>query len=119
MRDVSDMSAVADGLAVYNSNAGGWVTVGGTSASSPLVAAIYATARHPAWPGDSYFEPDSFYDITSGSNVLPGDPSCTDLIQCNARGGWDGPTGIGSPIGSRLAQHQIAVDWVAISAAIL
>ena len=46
-RTEADVSAVADpntGLAVYDSydGTGGWIVVGGTSASSPLVAAIFA-----------------------------------------------------------------------------
>ncbi len=42
-RVVPDVAAVADpatGVAVYNSGAGGWLVVGGTSLSSPLVAAM-------------------------------------------------------------------------------
>ena len=41
----TDIAAVGDpqtGVAVYNSKNGGWTVVGGTSASSPLIAAIFA-----------------------------------------------------------------------------
>ena len=54
MRVEADVSAVADpntGVAVYDSygGTGGWIVVGGTSASSPLVAAIFAlTGKRPA-----------------------------------------------------------------------
>lgn len=116
-RNLSDVSAVADGLAVYSN--GRWMTVRGTSASSPLVAAIYANARHAARPGDAYFEPDAFFDITSGTNFVSGDPACSDPVQCNARAGWDGPTGIGSPDGAKLARRQTAIHWVAATSAIL
>ena len=51
MRAITDVSAVADpatGLAVYDTlGQGGWLQVGGTSLSSPLVAAMYALAGTP------------------------------------------------------------------------
>jgi subtilase family serine protease len=88
------------GVAVFNAGAGGWIVVGGTSASSPLVAAIYARygisgASHDA--SFSYSHTTEFFDITSGRNG-----SCTSAL-CRARAGWDGPTGIGSPNGATLA----------------
>lgn len=53
-RAIGDISADADpatGLGIYNSSAvGGWEQVGGTSLSSPLVAAMYALAGPPT-PG--------------------------------------------------------------------
>jgi subtilase family serine protease len=102
-RAASDVSAVADpntGVAVFNAGAGGWIVVGGTSASSPLVAGIYARygisgASHDA--SFSYNHTAEFFDITSGRNG-----SCTSAL-CRARAGWDGPTGIGSPNGATLA----------------
>ena len=45
MRATSDVSAMADpnpGLAIYIAAQGGWTRVGGTSASAPLTAAIFA-----------------------------------------------------------------------------
>lgn len=52
-RTVSDVSAVADpatGVSVYDSYGvtAGWYTFGGTSASSPIIAAVYALAGTPA-----------------------------------------------------------------------
>ena len=57
-RTVADVSAVADpntGVAVYDSTSSGgsgWMVFGGTSAASPIIAAIYAlagaTGRGPA-----------------------------------------------------------------------
>jgi hypothetical protein len=106
-RATADVSADADpasGLAVYdtfNGN-GGWLQVGGTSLSSPLIAATYALAGKPA-PGtypSSYLyahylaSPSAFNDITSGSNG-----SCGNVL-CTAGKGWDGPTGLGTPDGA-------------------
>lgn len=102
-RAASDVSAVADpntGVAVFNAGAGGFIVVGGTSASSPLVAGIFARygisgASHDA--SFAYNHTTEFFDITSGNNGR-----CTTAL-CRARAGWDGPTGIGSPNGAVLA----------------
>jgi N-acetylneuraminic acid mutarotase len=103
-RATNDISADADpnsGLAVYDTDdETGWLQVGGTSLSTPLVTAMYALAGTPA-PGTypvtyPYADPHQsadLNDITTGSNG-----SCsTDL--CNAGPGWDGPTGLGTPHG--------------------
>jgi subtilase family serine protease len=48
-RMTSDVAAVGDpntGVAVYNRDGGGWQVIGGTSASSPLVASIFALTKH-------------------------------------------------------------------------
>jgi hypothetical protein len=98
-RAVADLSAVSDpvtGLAVYDTfGFPGWQVFGGTSAASPIVASIYALAGAPK-PGDHpasypYAHPSNLFD--GGSNGTCG----TRL--CNARPGWNGPTGLGSPDG--------------------
>ncbi|HEV2885411.1 MAG TPA: hypothetical protein VGX49_00750, partial [Jatrophihabitans sp.] len=99
-RAVADVSAVADpstGVAVYH--AGGWGVYGGTSASSPIVSAVYALAGAPG-PSDypnryPYQHSDSLNDVTTGSNG-----SCGATALCTARTGWDGPTGLGTPDGA-------------------
>ena len=75
--------------------AGGWI-VGGTSASSPFVAGVYAlygpARRRPA-------------GRTQRAEVLRRhDRKERQLrhVLCNAGAGWDGPTGIGSPNGAQL-----------------
>lgn len=40
--------------------------------------------------------PGNLFDVTSGSN---GGPHCTTYL-CNAGSGYDGPTGLGTPIGT-------------------
>ena len=107
-RTVSDVSAVADpasGLAVYDTYGGmaagatGWIVVGGTSASSPLVASIYTITGKSAADGSlAYSKPAAFYDVTTGLNGI-----CTPGYLCTAKAGYDGPTGIGSPNASVLA----------------
>ena len=100
-RAASDVAANADsasGPAIYNATNGGWTSVGGTSAASPLVAGIYALTGHgKEAPGFAYANKAAYNDITSGKNG-----SCGNVL-CNSGTGWDGPTGIGSPNGTALA----------------
>jgi len=104
-RVVADVSAVADpntGVAVFDSyHANGWSALGGTSASAPIIAGIYALAgntgatdsaiRYGEYP---YSHTSHLFDITSGSNG-----NCGGLALCTAMPGFDGPTGLGSPNG--------------------
>ena len=93
----ADVSAAADpsngGLNIrFN---GAFIQVGGTSESSPIIAAVYAlsgnTTKYPAkFP---YKNAGQLFDVTSGSNGACGIPVC------QARAGWDGPTGMGTPNG--------------------
>jgi len=102
-RAASDISAVADpntGVAVFNRNDGGFVVVGGTSASSPFVAGVFArygisgTAHNASF---AYSHKADFFDVTSGRNGR-----CTSAL-CRAAAGWDGPTGLGTPNGAVLS----------------
>ncbi|TMQ02253.1 MAG: hypothetical protein E6J91_52950 [Deltaproteobacteria bacterium] len=94
-RAASDIAAVGDpatGVAVYNASNGGWIVLGGTSASAPLVAAIFAATGHGDVTAALISQHiDMFFDVTSGSNG-----PCGNLL-CNATTGWDGPTGYGTP----------------------
>jgi subtilase family serine protease len=93
----SDVSAAANpgagGLSVYYN--GHFQQVGGTSESSPLIAAVFAlSGKTDGLPGRYlYANPKELYDITSGSNGSCGPPLC------DAGKGWDGPTGLGTPNG--------------------
>jgi subtilase family serine protease len=95
---VADVSAVADpntGVGVvYN---GSWLVFGGTSVSSPLIAGIIGLAGNGSSVTNNYpyQHASSLYDVTSGSNG-----SCPTFQWCNARVGWDGPTGLGTPNGT-------------------
>ncbi|MFG3229589.1 putative Ig domain-containing protein [Kitasatospora sp. NPDC048194] len=102
-RTVADVSAVADpatGVAVYQTYGGsGWNVYGGTSASSPIIAAVYALAGTPAAGTNPasypYAHTSSLYDVTSGANG-----SCSPSYLCTAGAGYDGPTGLGTPNGT-------------------
>ena len=97
----NDVAADADpntGVAVYDTSNGngGWNEVGGTSASSPMLAAMYALAGSPGTtPADDiYTHTSNFFDVTTGN-----DGSCSPAYLCTAETGYDGPTGIGTPDG--------------------
>jgi subtilase family serine protease len=97
-RTVADVSAVADpdtGVAVLF--AGAWFTVGGTSASAPIIASTYALAGNASsidagsFP---YSHSGGLFDVTSGSNG-----TCSPAYLCSGVAGYDGPTGLGTPNG--------------------
>jgi hypothetical protein len=102
-RAEADVSAVADpatGVAVYQTYGGsGWTVYGGTSASAPIIASVYALAGAPAsgtrMNSLPYSQTASLYDVTSGSNG-----TCGGSNLCTAGTGWDGPTGLGTPHGT-------------------
>jgi subtilase family serine protease len=103
-RTVADVAAVAWNIPIYNKNWGGWVTVGGTSVSAPLVAGIYGLAGNAASirPGYEYRHRAALFDVTRGNNAwfIP-EPKvvCGDSYLCVARQGYDAPTGLGTPNG--------------------
>jgi subtilase family serine protease len=101
-RMVADVSAVADpatGVALYDTYMhSGWLVVGGTSVSSPIIAAVYALAGNAAtvnYGSFPYLHPGGLNDITAGSNG-----SCPTAYFCNGEVGYDGPTGLGTPNGT-------------------
>ncbi len=133
----NDISAVADpytGFDVYDSyNCGktcekggigkGWVTIGGTSLSSPLLSALYALAGGSGgvgYPAATLYghlgQAPSLYDVTEGGNgycdgeapgpcgepevnELLGNIDCEGTTACDAAIGFDGPSGVGAPKG--------------------
>jgi subtilase family serine protease len=86
--------------------------VGGTSASTPLVAGMIALwdqfAKLEKWPKPGFIPPmlyyiakhapTSFLDITTGTNSVFSSVSC-----CKAGTGYDEATGLGSPIANLIA----------------
>jgi subtilase family serine protease len=100
----NDVAADADpntGAAVYDTTNGngGWNEVGGTSESSPMIAAVFALAGNNGNGGENaansiYTHTSNLYDVTTGSNG-----SCGSSLLCTAKTGYDGPTGWGTPNG--------------------
>lgn len=106
-RGTADVAADANpttGAAVYDSikyqGRSGWMQVGGTSLSSPLIAGVYALAGglpSGSTGGSALYghlgDANVLHDVTSGSNG-----SCS-TIMCKGGVGYDGPTGVGTPHG--------------------
>jgi MYXO-CTERM domain-containing protein len=116
MRATNDLAAAADfapadgnggGIAMYISSGQqpGFQPWVGTSASAPLMAAIMTrlglTAQIASDFGFVYKNIAAFNDVTSGTDDM--NSQCTDAIMCKAAAGWDGPTGVGTPNGAKLA----------------
>jgi PKD domain len=139
-RSVGDVAAVADprtGFDIFDSyNCGAaceafkskgtkWLTIGGTSLSTPLISALYALAggsngvSYPALtPYGHLGESSALYDVREGGNgycddhglacgidgeleefleVSPFRVDCEGTTSCNAAVGFDGPSGVGAP----------------------
>lgn len=101
-RTMNDVSAVAAGVAEYDSyQYGGWITVNGTSISSPLLGGVFGLAANASkqdagkkfWSLTKKARKKALHDITTGSNG-----SCGTYL-CEAGPGYDGPTGWGTPNG--------------------
>lgn len=98
-RGTADLSAVANpnsGVWVYSN--GSWLVVGGTSASSPILAAITNTANHflPSSAGElarmyNHLGTAAFRDVKQGT--------CGTNQSRQAAVGYDFCTGVGSPLG--------------------
>jgi subtilase family serine protease len=87
--------------------------VGGTSASTPLVAGMIALwdqfAKQERWPKPGFIAPMLYYiaknapaflDVTTGTNSVFSSVSC-----CNAAPGYDEASGLGSPNAYLIAQQ--------------
>jgi hypothetical protein len=96
-RTTADVSAVARGLAIYDTSLPkryrGWLTVDGTSASAPLVAGMIASVDGGGLrPSGLYAASAGFSDVVGGSNGF-----CRGSYLCTGVVGYDAPTGLGSP----------------------
>jgi hypothetical protein len=83
---------------VYDSGSGGWIVMGGTSESTPVIAAYYAiTGANGTTPAWAYQNSSLLNAPMGGSNG-----TCQSWITyvCAAAGGYNGPTGVGSISGA-------------------
>ncbi len=113
-----ECKAITEGFKAHK----GWQTFGGTSLGSPLIASLYALAGGGAgvtYPALTLYghlgEASSLRDVTTGGNgfcdaqvaALCGNPNtlyealvdCEGTTACNAAHGFDGPSGVGTPVG--------------------
>ena len=102
-RTDNDVAAVADpntGVAVYDTySQGGWLEVGGTSASSPIIAAHVRAGGHPGRGHLPVVLPvqhtANLFDVTSGADGSCSPPTCArPRPATTARPGWGTPDGI-------------------------
>jgi subtilase family serine protease len=105
MRTVGDVAAVAWDIPIYEKLQGGWLTVGGTSVSAPVIADVYALAGNARTVplGYAYAHAGSLFDITKGNNDWfngAGGATCGYDYLCVAKKGYDAPTGMGTPDGT-------------------
>jgi len=106
----NDVAADADprtGPAVYDSYPPsgeglpkGWQQLGGTSASAPIIAGVYALANPGGKPPTGTLATEFPYQATSGLRdiTIGSNASCGSYL-CTAGTGYDGPTGLGVPSG--------------------
>jgi hypothetical protein len=109
-RTDNDVSAVADpntGVWIYDTypylgQTLDWESVGGTSAASPIIAAVYALAGTPksgTYPASYLYQAGHaahLYPATGGAN---GWCETFRAYLCHGETGYDGPTGLGTPDG--------------------
>ena len=118
-----------------------WVTIGGTSLATPLISALYGLAggsggvEYPALTLYGHLgSSSSLYDVTQGGNGFCDDSGlacginaelrefsgstiladCEGTSACNAKPGFDGPSGVGAP--SSLALFSPLQPTAAITA---
>jgi hypothetical protein len=106
-RSLADISAVADpGLVVHIGDLGApcgksWCEAGGTSVSAPIIGGVIGLAgsvgsAEPQLLYDhAHADPGALHDVKQGSDSR----TCMQKPICQARPGYDGPTGLGTPDG--------------------
>jgi subtilase family serine protease len=106
----NDVAADADprtGPAVYDSYPPsgeglpkGWQQLGGTSASAPIIAGVYALASPGGKPPTGTLATEFPYQAASGlRDIRIGSNATCGSYLCTAGTGYDGPTGLGVPSG--------------------
>jgi PKD repeat protein len=151
-RSAVDVSADADpltGFDIFDSDDCGkrceefrrgksWITLGGTSLSTPLVAGMYALAggsngiSNPALTLYGHQGDSSLFDVRQGGNGFCDDNGaacgidgeleefleepfridCEGTTACNATTGFDGPSGVGAPSSLGLFKPAIPVGAI-------
>jgi len=128
-RAIPDVAAMGNNFLVYDTSdvSIGWETVGGTSASTPVWAALASKLSQlslsktgkPIGPMTQmlykmYAEsPQAFIDVTQGSNWGWGG-GCTGF---NATAGWDPVTGLGTPLYAELVRYVSSILDVSVERA--
>jgi Ricin-type beta-trefoil lectin domain/Putative Ig domain len=125
-RTDNDVSAVADpntGVWIYDTypylgQTLDWESVGGTSAASPIIAAVYALAGTPkpgTYPASYLYQkghPAHLYPATSGAN---GWCETFRAYLCHGEPGYDAPTGLGTPDGIAAFASTTAGNTISVT----
>jgi hypothetical protein len=159
-RSAADVAAVADpltGFDIFDSfncgevckrfkNGKSWLTIGGTSLSTPLISAMYALAggaNGVSFPALTLYghlgDASATFDVTQGGNgycneagascgvdetlAKEGLPEwrfdCEGTTSCNASGGFDGPSGVGAPASLRLFEPLLPTASITLPSRLL
>jgi subtilase family serine protease len=110
-RGIPDVAMVSTNVTMYDSDLGGFITVGGTSIAAPLWAGVLARANQLrshsmqnadnelySVAGNSGKYASDFHDITTGGSGGI----------CSAKTGYDYVTGLGTEVGNALVPDLIA-----------
>jgi hypothetical protein len=106
-----------------------WAPIGGTSVASPIIASMVALAggahgvAYPAKTLYSHLGTPSLHDVTTGGNGKCEDnyTACSGSLSspldcgpgawiCNTTGGYDGPTGVGTPNGIGAFKVEASIE---------
>jgi tripeptidyl-peptidase-1 len=118
-RGFPDISAIGHNLLIYEKSGGGWLQVGGTSASAPIIAGLMSQLTHisrnitgkplgflnPLLYSMQRQSPDTFRDIVIGDNICT-EGGCYEKckgFRCSKD--WDPVTGLGVPSVSRMVHY--------------
>ncbi len=113
--DVAAVAACASPLSIYDSYAReGWFVECGTSAAAPIVAGVEGLSTNEARKdGPELFgklgSKGKLFDVTEGFNYYNLEYSSCGSYLCEAKTGYDGPTGNGTPDGAFLTPENTAL----------
>jgi hypothetical protein len=125
-RTDNDVSAVADpntGVWIYDTypylgETLDWQSIGGTSAASPIIAAVYALAGTPkpgTYPASYLYQkghPAHLYPVTSGTN---GWCETYRAYLCHGKPGYNAPAGLGTPDGTSAFTSTTAGNTISVT----
>ena len=125
-RTDNDVSAVADpntGVWIYDTypylgQTLDWESVGGTSAASPIIAAVYALAGTPkagTYPASYLYQKGHtahLYPVSGGTN---GWCETFRAYLCHGEPGYDAPTGLGTPDGVTAFASTTAANTISVT----
>jgi len=125
-RTDNDVSAVADpntGVWIYDTypyigQTPDWEPIGGTSAASPIIAAVYALAGTPkpgTYPASYLYQKGHtahLYPVTSGIN---GYCETYRAYLCHGEPGYNAPAGLGTPDGTTAFASTTAGNTISIT----